>query len=75
MFSRDIGCLVTESGWDAAIMYECMICHQHAQTTLAGVLRHIREVHPHFQGSVPCGIQGCPSTPTSYEGLRQHVYR
>lgn len=56
-------------------LYECCICHRHARKSLSGILRHIREVHPHFEGPVPCGIDGCPSTPTSYEGLRQHMYR
>ena len=32
-------------------------------------------MHPHFEGKVPCGIDGCPSTPASYEGLRQHMHR
>ena len=58
-----------------ASMFECGICHQHARRTLSGILRHIREVHPHFRGKVPCGVQGCPSTTSSYESLRQHMYR
>lgn len=52
-------------------MYECCICYQHARSTL----RHLREVHPHFNGKVPCGVNGCPRTSSSYEGLRQHMYR
>ena len=24
---------------------------------------------------MPCGVEGCPATPSSYEGLRQHMYR
>ena len=32
-------------------------------------------MHPHFEGKVPCGIDGCSSTPASYEGLRQHMHR
>ena len=56
-------------------MFECCICHQHARTTLSALLRHIREVHPHFDGKVLCGVDGCPATPSSYEGLRQHMYR
>lgn len=55
-------------------MYECTICHQHARNTLAGVLRHIRAVHRHFEGRVSCGLNGCP-TSTTYEGLRKHMYR
>lgn len=56
-------------------MYECTICNKHARKSLAGILRHIREVHRHFQGTVRCGIQGCPSTAKSYESLRQHMYK
>lgn len=56
-------------------LYECCICLQHARSSLSGILRHIREVHPHFEGRVPCGVEGCPATPASYEGLRQHLYR
>ena len=37
--------------------------------------RHIREVHLHFRGKVHCGVNGCPATPSTYEGLRQHMYR
>ena len=58
-----------------AKMYECSICQQHARKSLSGILRHIREVHPHFNGKVTCGVNGCPSTPSTYEGLRQHIYR
>ena len=56
-------------------MYECCICHKHARRTLAGIMRHIREVHPHFEGKVKCGVDGCPTTASSYESLRQHMYR
>ena len=56
-------------------MYECCICNQHGRRTLSGILRHIREVHPHFNGKVTCGVNGCPRTSSSYEGLRQHMYR
>lgn len=56
-------------------MYECCICHQHARRTLSALLRHIREVHPHFEGRVLCGVDDCPATPSTYEGLRQHMYR
>lgn len=38
-------------------------------------MRHIREVHPHFEGVVMCGIDGCPATPSTYIALRQHMYR
>ena len=38
-------------------------------------LQHIREVHPHFEGRVMCGINGCPSTGSPYETLRQHLYK
>ena len=43
-------------------MYECCICNQHGRRTLSGILRHI-------------GVNGCPRTSSSYEGLRQHMYR
>ena len=56
-------------------MYECCICNKHARRTLAGIMRHIREVHPHFEGTVRCGVDGCPTTTSSYESLRQHMYR
>ena len=56
-------------------MYECNICHQFARKTFAAILRHIGEVHRHFQGAVKCGVEGCPHTPTSYEGLRRHLHR
>ena len=56
-------------------MYECFICHTYARSTLAGVMRHIRQVHKHFSGAVRCGIGGCPTTATSYESLRQHLYK
>ena len=59
----------------ASDLYECCICQQHARRSLSGILRHIREVHPHFVGRVPCGVEGCPATPSSYEGLRQHLCR
>lgn len=56
-------------------MYECSICNQHARTDLVGLLRHIREVHPHFATRVTCGLNSCPATPSSFEALRRHVYR
>ena len=55
-------------------MYECCICQKYARRTLAEIMRHIRDVHPHFEGTVRCGIDGCPSTASSYESLRQHMY-
>ena len=57
------------------MMYECSVCHQYARKTLVGVLRHIREVHPHFQAPVICGLDGCTATPSSYDGLKKHIYR
>ncbi len=56
-------------------MFQCCICHQHARTTIAGILKHIREVHPFFRGAVTCGLDGCAATPSSYEALKAHVYR
>ena len=56
-------------------MYECYICHQHARKTLSAVLRHIREVHPYFESAVSCGLNGCAATPSTFEGLKKHLYR
>ncbi len=56
-------------------MFQCCICHQHARTTIAEILKHIREVHPFFRGAVTCGLDGCAATPSSYEALKAHVYR
>ena len=56
-------------------MYQCWLCHQFARKTLNGILRHIRGVHPHFEGRVMCGINGCPSTASTYKSLRQHLYK
>lgn len=56
-------------------MFDCCICHQHARSTLVGVLRHIREVHPHFTSSVVCGLDGCSATPKTFQALRKHIYR
>ena len=55
-------------------MFECCICQKYARRTLAEIMRHIRDVHPHFDGTVRCGVEGCPSTASSYESLRQHMY-
>lgn len=56
-------------------MYECQICGQYARRTLVEIMRHVRETHRHFDGPVRCGIDGCPDTPRSYNGLRQHIYK
>lgn len=56
-------------------MFECSICHQAASTTTGGILRHIRLVHPYFNQAVTCGVNGCPSTASTYESLRKHMYR
>ena len=56
-------------------MYECQICGQYARRSLAEIMRHVRETHRHFDGPVRCGIDGCPATPGSYDGLRQHMYK
>ena len=58
-----------------SIMYECQICEQYARHTLAEIMWHVRDTHRHFDGPVRCGIDGCPATPRSYDGLRQHVYK
>lgn len=56
-------------------MYVCCICHQYARTTLIGVVKHIREVHPYFESPVTCGLNGCVATPSSFQALRIHLYR
>lgn len=43
--------------------------------SLSLIMRHIRQVHPHFEGTVRCEVEDCPSTARSYESLRQHMYR
>lgn len=42
---------------------------------MLGVLRHIKEVHPFFQTTVVCGLEGCVATPSSFQALRTHLYR
>ena len=32
-------------------------------------------MHRHFSTPVRCGVEGCPSTATSYDSLRQHTYK
>lgn len=39
------------------------------------IIRHIRDMHCHFSSPVRCGVENCPSTATSYESLRQHMYK
>ena len=56
-------------------MYECQVCKQFARLTLKEIIRHIRDMHRHFSSPVRCGIHNCPSTATSYESLRQHMYK
>ena len=58
-----------------SIMYECQVCKQFARLTLKEIIRHIRDMHRHFSSPVRCGIQNCTSTATSYESLRQHLYK
>jgi len=55
-------------------MRECQICKKYARNTLAEIMRHIRDVHPHFEGPLKCGVKNCPSTVSTYKSLRQHVY-
>ena len=43
--------------------------------TLKEILRHIRDVHRHFTTPVRCGINDCPSITTTYNSLRQHLYK
>ena len=56
-------------------MYSCQICKQYARVSLKEIIRHIRDTHRHFSTPVRCGVEGCPSTATSYESLRQHTYK
>ena len=43
--------------------------------TLKEILCHIRDVHRHFTTPVRCGINDCPSTASTYDSLRQHLYK
>ena len=56
-------------------MYCCQICKQYARVSLKEIICHIRDTHRHFSTPVRCGVDGCPSTATSYESLRQHTYK
>ena len=56
-------------------MYLCQICKQYARVSLKEIIRHIRDMHRHFSTPVRCGVEGCPSTATSYDSLRQHMYK
>lgn len=56
-------------------MYHCQICKQYARVSLKEIIRHIRDMHRHFTTPVRCGVNGCPSTATSYDSLRQHTYK
>ena len=56
-------------------MYECQICKQYTRNSLKEIIRHIREVHRSFSTPVSCGVDDCPSTASSYESLRQHLYK
>jgi len=56
-------------------MYECQICKQYARKSLKEILHHIRDVHRSFSTPVSCGVNDCPSTASSYESLRQHLYK
>ena len=56
-------------------MYHCQICKQYARKSLKEIIRHIRDMHRYFSTPVRCGVEGCPSTATSYDTLRQHTYK
>ena len=56
-------------------MYFCQICNQYARLSLKEILRHMRDVHQSFSSPVICGVNDCPSTASSYESLRQHMYK
>lgn len=51
-----------------------MICKKYARNTLSEILRHIRDVHPYFEGPLRCGVDNCPSTLRTYKSLCQHMY-
>ena len=56
-------------------MYLCLICNQYARLSLKEILRHVRDVHRSFSFPVTCGVNDCPSTASSYDTLRQHMYK
>ena len=56
-------------------MYFCQLCNQYARLSLKEILRHVRDVHRSFSSPVICGVNGCPSIASSYESLRQHMYK
>ena len=56
-------------------MYHCQICEQYARVSLKEIIHHIRDMHHHFTTPVRCGVNGCPSTATSYDSLHQHTYK
>ena len=56
-------------------MYFCQICNQYARLCLKEILRHVRDVHRSFSSPVICGVNDSPSTASSYESLRQHMYK
>ena len=56
-------------------MYFCQLCNQYAKLSLKEILRQVRDVHRCFSSPVVCGVNDCPSTASSYESLRQHMYK
>ena len=56
-------------------MYLCQICNQYARLSLKEILRHVRDVHRNFSSPVTCGVNDCPSKASSYDSLRQHMYK
>lgn len=56
-------------------MYLCQICNQYARLSLKEILRHVRDVHWSFSSPVTCGVNDCSSTTSSYDSLRQHMYK
>ena len=56
-------------------MYLCQICKQYARVSLKEIISHIRDMRCHFSTPVICGVEGCPSTATSYDSLRQYTYK
>ena len=53
---------------------ECMIC-KYTRRTLLDILRHIRDVDPHFEGLLSCGVDNWLATLRKYKSLHQHMYK
>ena len=56
-------------------MQESMICKKYKRKTVLNILHHIRDIDPHFEGLLSCGVDNCPSTLRTYKSLHQHMYK